>query len=161
MLAGLFYLKQGTSLTQANTICGSATISPSEPIYFIRPALGSPGTRSARHPYLPRPLSTLPVSLSHLNAILRSSLLRETPKKVSLAEELMTVRSYLALQQIRFSDRLQVRFNTSPDVMETLVPNFLLQPLVEMLFTMALHPSARAASSKSRCTARGRCFAFE
>ena len=70
-------------------------------------------------------------ALSHLNAILRSSLLRETPEKVPLAEELKTVRSYLALQQIRFSDRLQVRFDTSPEVMGTLVPNFLLQPLVE------------------------------
>ena len=70
-------------------------------------------------------------ALSHLNAILRSSLLRETPEKIPLAEELKMVRSYLALQQIRFSDRLQVRFDTSPEVMGTLVPNFLLQPLVE------------------------------
>lgn len=70
-------------------------------------------------------------ALSHLNAILRSSLLRDIPEKVPLAAELKIVQSYLALQQIRFSDRLQVRFNTSPEVMETLVPNFLLQPLVE------------------------------
>lgn len=70
-------------------------------------------------------------ALSHLNAILRSSLHRELPEKVLLEEELKTVQSYLAIQQIRFADRLQVRFHTSPELMRALVPNFLLQPIVE------------------------------
>ncbi len=79
-------------------------------------------------------------ALSHLNAILRSSLLQKTPEKVPLADELKTVQSYLALQQIRFSDRLQVRFQTSPELMETLVPNFLLQPIVENAVHHGIEP---------------------
>ena len=79
-------------------------------------------------------------ALSHLNAILRSSLFHKTPEKVPLADELKTVQSYLALQQIRFSDRLQVRFHTSPELMATLVPNFLLQPIVENAVHHGIEP---------------------
>ena len=75
-------------------------------------------------------------------------------------EELKTVRSYLA-RQIRCSDRLQVRFNISPDLMETLVPNFLLQPLVEMPFTTGSHRCGKEASSGFRFIERTSCFAFE
>ncbi len=70
-------------------------------------------------------------ALSHLNAILRSALRHDAPNKIPFAEELKTVQSYLALQQIRFPDRLQVHFDVNANALETLVPNFLLQPIVE------------------------------
>jgi hypothetical protein len=79
-------------------------------------------------------------ALMHLNAILRSSLRRTTPEKVPLSEEVQVVKSYLAIQQIRFADRLQVRFATSQDAMESLVPNFLLQPLIENAIQHGIAP---------------------
>jgi Histidine kinase len=70
-------------------------------------------------------------ALLHLNTILRSSLQNNTPKKIELSEELRIVQSYLAIQQVRFTDRLQLTMQTTPEALEGLVPCFLLQPLVE------------------------------
>ena len=46
--------------------------------------------------------------LSHLNAILRSTLQRTTPEKVPLSQELEIMENYLAIEQVRFADRLGV-----------------------------------------------------
>ena len=70
-------------------------------------------------------------ALKHLNVILRSSLQKTVPGKVKLIEELRVVQSYLAMQRIRFADRIEFRLDTGPDVLHSLVPNFILQPLVE------------------------------
>lgn len=50
---------------------------------------------------------------------------------VSLDEELQFLRSYLAIEQVRFQDRLTVTFDASPNVQQATVPNLILQPLVE------------------------------
>lgn len=70
-------------------------------------------------------------TLAHLDTILRTTLRRRVPEKVLFTEELSVVESYLAIQQVRFSDRLQVKINASGEALEGLVPCFLLQPIVE------------------------------
>lgn len=69
--------------------------------------------------------------LRHLNAILKSTLQRTTPEKVRLSEELEIVQSYLAIEQVRFADRLRLDIKVAPDALDGLVPCFLLQPIVE------------------------------
>lgn len=69
--------------------------------------------------------------LAHLDTILRSALQRKTPEKIPCVEELRVMESYLAIQQVRFADRLQVKIEATPEAMEGLVPCFLLQPIVE------------------------------
>ena len=69
--------------------------------------------------------------LRHLNVILKGTLRRTTPEKVPLAQELEVVENYLAIEQVRFADRLNLDINVAPDALEGLVPCFLLQPLVE------------------------------
>ncbi len=69
--------------------------------------------------------------LSHLNAILRSTLQRTTPEKVALAQELEMVENYLAIEQVRFADRLRIEIKVEPGALDGLVPCFLLQPIVE------------------------------
>jgi signal transduction histidine kinase len=69
--------------------------------------------------------------LSQLNAILRSTLQRTTPGKVPLSQELEIVENYLAIEQVRFADRLRIEIKVEPGTLDGLVPCFLLQPIVE------------------------------
>ncbi|HEY9127126.1 MAG TPA: histidine kinase [Acidobacteriaceae bacterium] len=69
--------------------------------------------------------------LSHLNAMLKSTLKRSTPEKIPLSQELELVENYLAIEQARFADRLQIAIKVDPGALDGLVPCFLLQPIVE------------------------------
>ena len=69
--------------------------------------------------------------LGHLNAILKSTLKRTTPEKVPLSQELDIVENYLAIEQVRFADRLHIEIKVDPGALDSLVPCFLLQPIVE------------------------------
>jgi signal transduction histidine kinase len=69
--------------------------------------------------------------LGHLNAILKSTLKRTAPEKVPLAQELEIVENYLAIEQVRFADRLRIEIKVEPGALDSLVPCFLLQPIVE------------------------------
>ena len=70
-------------------------------------------------------------TLEHLNTVLKLVLKRNTPAKIPLAQELEVLESYLAIQQVRFADRLRVDINLDPNTLDGLVPCFLLQPIVE------------------------------
>jgi sensor histidine kinase YesM len=50
---------------------------------------------------------------------------------VTLSEELELLRTYLAIEQIRFGARLEVLWDIGPDTESIPVPTLLLQPLVE------------------------------
>jgi LytS/YehU family sensor histidine kinase len=69
--------------------------------------------------------------LNHLNAILKTTLERRTPEKVRLSQELEIVDNYLAIEQVRFADRFRVDIKVDPNALHSLVPCFLLQPIVE------------------------------
>jgi len=66
-----------------------------------------------------------------LNAILRSTLGHDVPEKVSLAQELSVVENYLAIERVRFADRLRVEMAVDSSALDSMVPCFLLQPIVE------------------------------
>jgi sensor histidine kinase YesM len=68
--------------------------------------------------------------LHHLNAMMKSTLASVSPEKVPLSRELEFVSNYLAIEQVRFHDRLRVE-KVDPTALGGLVPCFLLQPLVE------------------------------
>lgn len=79
-------------------------------------------------------------TLSHLNTILRMTLQRRAPEKVPFAEEMRIVESYLAIQQVRFADRLSVTIEASEEALEGMVPCFLLQPIIENAITHGIAP---------------------
>lgn len=70
-------------------------------------------------------------TLEHLNTILKMVLRRNTPSKIRLAQELEIIESYLAIERVRFADRLRVDVNLDPSALDGLVPCFLLQPILE------------------------------
>ena len=69
--------------------------------------------------------------LAHLNVILKSTLKRTAPEKIPLSQELEIVENYLAIEQVRFADRLRIEVKVDPGALDSLVPCFLLQPIVE------------------------------
>jgi sensor histidine kinase YesM len=69
--------------------------------------------------------------ISRLSDLLRRSFEAGTIQQVKLGEELDFVRRYFEIMQIRFPDSLDVRLRVHPDLLDALVPNLLLQPLVE------------------------------
>jgi two-component system, LytTR family, sensor kinase len=70
-------------------------------------------------------------TIAGLSDLLRSALRRDGAPEVPLREELAFVERYLAIEQIRFQDRLEARIVAGPEVLEALVPSLILQPLVE------------------------------
>jgi hypothetical protein len=70
-------------------------------------------------------------TLGNLNSILKSTLRRSAPEKVSLAQELELVDDYLSIEVTRFADRLQVDMTIDPGSLDAQVPCFLLQPIIE------------------------------
>lgn len=70
-------------------------------------------------------------TLANLNQLLRTTLASSSPAKVALGKEIQMIESYLAIEQVRFADRLRVDLRLDPDALRGLVPCFLLQPLVE------------------------------
>ena len=89
-------------------------------------------------------------TLSHLNTILRMTLQRRSPEKIPFAEELRVIESYLAIQQVRFADRLQVTIETTSEALDGLVPCFLLQPILENAITHGIAPMDKGGVVETR-----------
>lgn len=70
-------------------------------------------------------------AITELSNILRSSMQAEKLETVPLHRELDIVRDYLALEQMRFEERLQVQFDIDEDTLNQPVPPMMLQTLVE------------------------------
>jgi two-component system, LytTR family, sensor kinase len=69
--------------------------------------------------------------LEQLGEVLRQVLHADRVHEVPLAEEIGFLERYLAIEQVRFSDRLRASFAVEPGLERALVPSFVLQPLVE------------------------------
>jgi two-component system LytT family sensor kinase len=70
-------------------------------------------------------------AITELSNILRSSLNAEKGETVSLGEELKIVKDYLALENMRFEDRLKVEYEIDEETLDQHVPPMMLQTLVE------------------------------
>ncbi len=69
--------------------------------------------------------------LDRLSELLRQLLRSDQAHEIALVAELHLVRQYLAIEEVRFSDRLHVDFRVEEEVLGAAVPAFVLQPLVE------------------------------
>jgi len=70
-------------------------------------------------------------AVTQLSNILRNSLVVNRRKLVELKDELRTVRDYLALESIRFEERLKIEFDIDPKTESCQVPPLMIQTLVE------------------------------
>jgi sensor histidine kinase YesM len=69
--------------------------------------------------------------LARLGDLLRLTLTNSGAQEVTLQEELEFLRCYLEIEQVRFQDRLTVHMDIDPVSLDAMVPNLILQPIVE------------------------------
>jgi two-component system, LytTR family, sensor kinase len=69
--------------------------------------------------------------IAGLSDLLRTTLDTTDEQEVTLQSELETVKKYLDIEQVRFADCLTTEFHVDPTTLDALVPNLILQPLVE------------------------------
>lgn len=84
--------------------------------------------------------------ISRLADFLRASLVSEPDGLVRLTEEIATVEAYLKIESVRFGDRMSVSIDMPETLAEALVPNFILQPLVENAVKHGVAASAGATA---------------
>ena len=70
-------------------------------------------------------------AITELSNILRSSMQAEKLELASLEKELNIVKDYLALEFIRFEDRLGIEYDINEDTLDQPIPPMMLQTLVE------------------------------
>ncbi len=93
--------------------------------HFLFNALNAISSEVVADPKLAREM------IENLGTLLRCSLDCKDSAEITLAEELALLTNYLAIQKVRFGDRIDVKINVEPEVMSIMVPSMLLQPLVE------------------------------
>ena len=69
--------------------------------------------------------------IARLSGLLRYTLEEADAQEVPLSQELRFLNGYLEIQRIRFQGKLEVEQEIAPDVLDALVPNLILQPIVE------------------------------
>jgi two-component system, LytTR family, sensor kinase len=69
--------------------------------------------------------------LARLGDLLRVALRSDYKDEIPLSEEVALTRAYIAIEQVRYGNRLSVLFDIAPEAERARVPNLLLQPLVE------------------------------
>lgn len=79
-------------------------------------------------------------AILHLSELLRTTLALKDEHLIPLARELETVHSFLALERLRFEERLRVRQTLCPEAAGWLVPPLVLQTLVENAVKFGVSP---------------------
>jgi len=69
--------------------------------------------------------------IARLGELLRATLENADRQEIPLREELDFIEPYLEIEKARFGPRLSVTVSVDPETMNCLVPNMILQPLVE------------------------------
>lgn len=92
-------------------------------------------------------------ALMRLSDLLRAVLDDQDAQEVPLRRELEYLRLYLAIEEMRFSDRLEVQIEADPELLEVAVPQMALQPIVENAIRHGVN------RTYSKVTIRVRAFA--
>jgi two-component system, LytTR family, sensor histidine kinase AlgZ len=92
--------------------------------------------------------------LEDLSELFRHALVSKADS-TTLAEEVQVARHYLAIEEVRFGDRLRVEWSIDPRAGSARVPALFLQPLVENAVKHGVEPSPSGADVKVTTQKRG------
>ena len=99
--------------------------------------------------------------LSRLSSFLRYTLVNEPTAKVTLVQELETLKLYLEIEKMRFEDRLRPHFKIDGDTIGARLPSLLLQPLIENAIKYAVTPAENGADIWINARREGRAVRIE
>ena len=91
--------------------------------------------------------------IEHLGDLLRLSLQSKGRHEIPLSEELAFLDHYLAIQKIRFGEKLNIEMRIAPEVKQALVPSLFIQPIVENAIRHGI--SKRSRGGVIRLSAEG------
>jgi sensor histidine kinase YesM len=83
--------------------------------------------------------------LTRLSSFLRYTLANEPSARVTVAQEVETLKLYLGIERMRFEERLRTTFHIDEATGPGLLPSLLLQPLVENAIKYAVSPQEAGA----------------
>ena len=78
--------------------------------------------------------------IARLSDFLRLVIEHAGAQEVALVQEIDFLQRYLEIQQVRFQNRLRVAIDVEPEALDAMVPNLVLQPLVENAIRHAVEP---------------------
>jgi LytS/YehU family sensor histidine kinase len=99
--------------------------------------------------------------LASIASLLRATLERSEAQETSLGEELELVERYLAIERVRFGERLRVAVDVEPDLRATRLPALLLLPMVENAIRHGLSTRSGAGHVELRARAAGESILIE
>lgn len=121
MYLALHYSNLRTSLAEARLAALRAQLNP----HFLFNTLNAISTLALKGD---QPAVT--ETIGRLSGLLRAALDEQT-EEISLTREMEFLDDYVAIQRIRFADRLCVEKHLADDTLDGLVPTMILQPIVE------------------------------
>ena len=95
--------------------------------------------------------------ISRLSELLRHTIEGPTEQEITLRDELDLLRRYLEIMEVRFQGRLEITTDVQERALDALVPNLILQPIVEN----AIKHGASKVEGMGRIALRGRIEASE
>ena len=99
--------------------------------------------------------------IARLSDLLRLSLRNSEAQEVTLQEELDFLKLYLEIMRARFEERLVVSIEVEPGQEQALVPQLILQPLVENSIRHALDPASEALKIAVRAKREDKALLLE
>jgi two-component sensor histidine kinase len=93
--------------------------------------------------------------LARLGDLLRAALRRNVSSETTVCEEMALIRDYLAVEKMRFGDRLTILMDVEPEPEQALIPTFLLQPLVENAIIHGLRGVSQSGTIAIRARIEG------
>ena len=99
--------------------------------------------------------------LARLGDLLRATLAEDGQRSWALRRELEILERYMAIEQVRFGERLSVELACEPDALDADVPTLLLQPLVENAILHGIQPSMRGGTVRIAARREERWLALE
>lgn len=114
--------------------------------HFIFNALNSISSLTILNPEKAQEMSI------NLSDFLRKTLAVNDVKKIPLKEEIESIRLYLKIEKVRFEKRLEFNLNITKECKDILIPNMILQPLIENAIKHGVYESRDTIEINLSCS---------